>query len=113
MGNFVHLGGTIPENGSSTEDIKTRIQKAGTAFQRHNSIWASKDISKSTKIQLYQTLILSILLYGAETWTTKKEDENRLNVFEMSCLRRILGVSRLEKIVDILTLFKVKCKAVP
>ena len=49
-------------------------------------------------MQLYQSLILSILLYGAETWTTKKDDENRLKVFEMSCLRRILGVSRLGKI---------------
>ena len=63
-----------------------------------NSIWTAKNISIKTKMQLYQTLILSILLYGAETWTTKKEDENRLNVFEMSCLRRIIGVSRLDKI---------------
>ena len=43
-------------------------------------------------------LVLSILLYGAETWTLKKEDENRLLVFEMACLRKILGVSRLDKI---------------
>ena len=48
--------------------------------------------------QLYQSLNLSILLYGAETWTNKNDDENRLNVFEMSCLRRILGVRTLDKI---------------
>ena len=43
-------------------------------------------------------MVLSILLYGAETWTLKKEDENRLLVFEMMCLRKIMGVSRLDKI---------------
>ena len=96
--NFVYLGGTIAEDGTCGEDIKTRVCKAGAAFQRLNDIWTSKNISKQTKMQLYQSLILSILLYGAETWTTKKDDENRLNVFEMSCLRRILGVSRLDKI---------------
>ncbi|XP_072050143.1 uncharacterized protein [Amphiura filiformis] len=37
-------------------------------------------------------------MYGAETWTIKKEDENRLLVFEMMCLRKIMGVSRLDRI---------------
>ena len=49
-------------------------------------------------MQLYQTLILSILLYGAQSWAVKKDDENTLHVFGMTCLSRILGVSRLEKI---------------
>ena len=37
-------------------------------------------------------------MYGSETRTLKKEDENRLLVFEMTCLRKILGVSRLDQI---------------
>ena len=82
---FVYLGGKIAENGSSTSDIKNRIRKAGAAFQRLNNIWTSKSISSHTKMQLYQSLILSILLYGAESWTVKKEDSNRLHVFEMAC----------------------------
>ena len=48
--------------------------------------------------ELYRVLVLSILLYGAETWTLKREDENRLMTFEMMCLRRIMGVSRLDRI---------------
>ena len=96
--NFVYLGGNIAEDGTCGEDVKTRVRKAGAAFQRLNNIWTSKNISKQTQMQLYQSLILSILLYRADTWTTKEDDENRLNIFEMSCLRRILGVSRLDKI---------------
>ena len=45
-----------------------------------------------------KSLVLSIVLYTAETWTLKKRDQNRLLSFEMSCLRRILGVSRRDKI---------------
>ena len=42
---------------------------------------------------MYKSLILSILLYNSETWTLKETDKRRLRVFEMSVLRRILGIS--------------------
>ena len=35
---------------------------------------------------------------GSETWTLKKEDENRLLTFEIICLRKISGVTRLDRI---------------
>jgi len=43
---------------------------------------------------VYKTLLLSILLYNAETWTLTEELNKRLRVFELSCLRRIAGVTR-------------------
>ena len=95
---FIYLGGKISQIGSCTDDVKYRIGNALDAMQNLNDIWKSKDISTSTRIRLYKSLILSILLYGSETWTLRKEDENRLLVFEMTCLRKILGVSRLDKI---------------
>ena len=95
---FTYLGGTISQQGQCSPDIKHRIGKALGAMQMLANIWRSKEISNATKIELYRVLILSILLYGAETWTIKKEDENRLLTFEMTCLRKILGVSRLDKI---------------
>ena len=62
-------------------------------------IWRARNISNQTKIALYKSLVLSIVLYAAETWTLKKKrDQSRLLSFEMSCLRRILGISRRDKI---------------
>ena len=52
--------------------LKYTIGKALGAMQNLNDIWKSKDISTSTKIQLYKTLILSLLMYGSKTWTLKK-----------------------------------------
>ena len=67
-------------------------------MQKLNPIWKSKDIEYSTKLELYRVLALSIATYGAETWTLKKTDEQRLRVFEMACLRKISGVTRKDRI---------------
>ena len=49
------------------------------------------------KVKVYNTVVIPQMLYGAETWALKK-DQRRLLTAEMSCLRRIMGVSRLQKI---------------
>ena len=49
-------------------------------------------LSLSTKLRLYNALVVSVLLYGAETWTLIKSDEQKLEAFQMSRLRRILGL---------------------
>ena len=45
---------------------------------------------KRTKIKLYRTLVIPVLLYGCETWKKNKEDGKMLDVFQQKCLRRIL-----------------------
>jgi len=51
-------------------------------------------LSLQTKIRLYNVLVISVLLYGSETWTLLKADEQRLEAFHMNCQRRILGILR-------------------
>ena len=67
-------------------------------MQKLNSIWNSSEISTQTKLELYRVLVLSIATYGCETWTLKKKDDQRLLVFKMACLRKIRGVTRLDKV---------------
>ena len=83
---------------TSSEDIKRRIGLAMGVLQKLSPIWSSNEVSTLTKLQLYRVLVLTIVSYGAEAWTLKKRDEQRLLVFEMACLRRIMGVSRRDKI---------------
>ena len=58
------------------------------------STWKSPDISKEIKVNLYQTLVQSILLYNPETWTFEEEHKRKLQVCEMSVLRRTVGETR-------------------
>ena len=50
-----------------------------------------------TKTRLYKALVLSVLLYNAETWTMTEEIGRKLLVFEMAVLRRIAGISRWDR----------------
>jgi len=53
-------------------------------------------LSKNLKIKIYRTIILSVVLYGCETWSLKAREERKLRVFENMVLRRIFGSRREE-----------------
>ena len=96
VNNFVYLGSSVPD---TTKDIERRIALALTAFGRlRKSIWSNRDILLKLKLRLYRALILPIATYASETWALTNTDEKKLLVFEMQCLRSILGVSRLNRI---------------
>ena len=46
---------------------------------------------KKTRIKLYNTLALPVLLYGSETWTVKARDSRRITAAEMKYMRRTAG----------------------
>jgi hypothetical protein len=45
---------------------------------------SSSLLSKNTKIKIYRTIILPVVLYGCETWSLTLRLEHRLRVFEFS-----------------------------
>jgi hypothetical protein len=51
-------------------------------------------LSKNTKIRVYRTVVLPVVLYGCETWSVTLRKEQRLRVFENRVLRRIFGPRR-------------------
>jgi hypothetical protein len=50
------------------------------------------------KLQVYESMVIPVLMYGSECWTMRKEDERRILVVKMCWLRRILEISRLQHI---------------
>lgn len=95
---FVYLGGLISGKDGTDADVTRRIAAARTTFQMLHKIWSSKELSKHTKLRVFETLVLSVLLYNTETWTLKVASTKRLQVFEMACLRRIEGVTRRDRL---------------
>ena len=50
-----------------------------------------KKTLKKTKLKLYNTLALPVLLYGSESWTIKARDARRITAAEMKYMRRTAG----------------------
>ncbi|XP_056015927.1 uncharacterized protein LOC130053203 [Ostrea edulis] len=89
---FVYLGSTITADGDSTSDVESTIAKARADFASLRNIWKSAAISIKTKIRIFKSNIIGVLLYGAESWKVTKGVVHRLDVFQTKCLRRILKV---------------------
>ena len=53
-----------------------------------NNIFRPQKTLKKTRIKLYNTLALPVLLYGSETWTLKARDARRITATEMKYMRR-------------------------
>ena len=93
---FIFLGSIVPDLES---DVKRRISPASQAFGRlKKTIWTSRSISRNLIVRLYRALILLIAIYGSEAWTTREKEMDTLLVFEMKCLRTILGATRRDRL---------------
>jgi hypothetical protein len=55
---------------------------------------SSSLLSKNIKIKIYRNVILSVVLYGCETWSLTLKEERRLKAFHNRVLRRIFGLKR-------------------
>ena len=56
------------------------------------SILKSRDITLSTKVRLVKVMVFPMVMYGCESWTIKKAEHQRIDVFELWCWRRLLRV---------------------
>ena len=56
-------------------------------------ILKSRDITLLTKVHLVKAVVFPVVMYGCESWTIKKAECRRIDVFELWSLRRLLRVS--------------------
>nr|VZI21031.1 unnamed protein product [Spirometra erinaceieuropaei] len=99
--NFPYLGSTLSRNTKIDDEVANRISKASQAFGRlQSTVWNGHGLQLSTKLKMYKAVILSTLVYGAETWTVYAKQARRLNHFHLSCLRRILRLNWQDRIPD-------------
>ena len=55
-----------------------------------DSILKSRDITLPTKVCLVKAMVFAVVMYGCESWTIKKAESQRIDVFELWCWRRFL-----------------------
>ena len=96
---FKYLGHTMTEDGRCETEIKCRIAQAKEAFSNRKDL-LTKSLRKQTKIKIVKTLVWTTLLYGAETWTLRKEDIRKLEALEMWLWRRMEKISWTDKVTN-------------
>ena len=57
-----------------------------------DSVLKSKDITLPTKAHIVITMVFPVLMYGRESWTTKKAERQRIDILKLWCWRRLLRI---------------------
>ena len=73
-------------------EIKRRLLLGRKVMTNLDSILNSRDITLSTKFHLVKAMVFPMVMYGYESWTIKKAEHQRIDVFELWCWRRLLRV---------------------
>ena len=50
-----------------------------------DSIFKTRDITLATKVRLVKAMVFPVVMYGYESWTVKKAELRRIDVFELWC----------------------------
>ena len=103
---FVYLGVKVRtsgdnEEGVTEEDINARLGKARTAYSKLDKICKNSQFTSRTKIKIFKSDVISVLLYGCETWRMTQTGEKKLDVLlhkslsSVRCLKADLSFPRL------------------
>ena len=72
--------------------IKRHLLLGRKVMTNLDSILKSRDITLSTKVHLLKAMVFLVVIYGCASWTIKKAERSRIDVFELWCWRRHLRV---------------------
>jgi len=91
---FKYLGTNLTNQNSIQEEIKRRLKLGNACYYSVQNLASSSLLSKTLKIKIYRTIILTVVLYGCKTWLLTLREERRLRVFENMVLRSVFVPKR-------------------
>ena len=93
---------TIPlTSGTDDKEIRSRLIQTRKCIACLNRILWSEDIRKERKLNIYNALIKSSLLYGSETWRFTENNKTWVEATEIDALKRSSRISRKERIRNV------------
>ena len=85
-------GSKITADGDCSHEIKRCLLPGRKAMTNLDSIFKSRDITLPTKVSLVKAMVFPAVMYGCDSWTTKKAERRRIDIFELWYWRRLLRV---------------------
>ena len=92
MSDFIFGGPKITADGDCSHEIKRHLLLGRKVMTNLDSIFKSRNITLPTKVCLVKAMVFLVVMYGCESWTVKKAESQRIDVFELWCWRRLLKV---------------------
>ena len=89
---FIFRVSKIIADGDCSHEIKRRLLLGRKVVTNLDNILKSRDITLRTKVHLVKAIVLTVVMYGCESWTIKKAEHWRVNASELWCWRTLLRV---------------------
>ena len=86
-------GSKITADSDYSHEIKRCLLLGRKVMTNLDNVLKSRDITLPTKVHLVKAMVFPVVMYGCESWTTKKAEHQRIDAFELWCWRRLLRVS--------------------
>ena len=77
---FIFFGSKITADGDCSQEIKRRLLLGNKVMTNLESILKSRDITLSTKVCLVKAMVFPVVMYGCESWTVKKVNQDSCHV---------------------------------
>ena len=74
VADFIFLGSIITADGDCSHEIRRRLLLGRKVMTNLDSIFKGRDITLSTKVCLAKAMVFPVVMYGCESWTTKKAE---------------------------------------
>jgi hypothetical protein len=89
---LTYLGTSIYNDGRVANELSKKLGTAWADFKKLHKLWNHTTFSKHRKVEVYQAVIVSRLLYGLSSAWLNVAETRRLNGFQARCLRCIVGI---------------------
>ena len=83
VSDFIFLGSRITEDGDCSNEIKRLLLLGRKVMTNLDSILKHRDVTLPTKVPLVKAMVFPVVVYGCESWTIKKAECQRTDVFEL------------------------------
>ena len=92
VADFIFLGSKITADSDCSHEIKRCFLLRRKAMTNLDSMLKSRDITLSIKVRIFKAIVFPVAMYRCASWTIKKAECKRTDVFELWCWRRLLRV---------------------
>ena len=89
VADFIFLGSKITADGDCNHEIKRHLLLGRKVMTNLNNILKSRDITLPTKVHLVKAMVFPVVMYGCKSWTIKKAEHRRVDVFELWCWKTL------------------------